>query len=76
MSDNGEFIILIMADTFLTRDYEYCLSIAKNDFSFVDNAALFEGNLLRFFSLASFKLFQHAVQADEQAFVGNFDILI
>lgn len=76
MSDNAEFIILIIADTFLTHDYEYCLSIAKNDFSFVANSSLFEGNLTRFFSLASFKLFEHAIHADSAAFVDNFHILI
>ena len=55
MSDNGEFIILMMADAFLCHDYEYCLRMAKSDFSCVANQCrVFEGNLLRFVSLASF----------------------
>ena len=64
VSNSDEFIILIVANAFLSHDYEYCLRIAKNDFQFMPNQKVFEGNLLRFASLASFKLFEHAMQAD------------
>ena len=65
-----------MADTFLAHDYEGCLRIAKNDYSFVANSLLFEGNLLRFLALASFKAFEHAMHADNKKLDANFDLLI
>ena len=60
MTGEGEFILLQVAVSFLTNDYEYCLRIADTDFSYVDISALFEGNILRYRSLASLKLFEHA----------------
>jgi len=78
MTLQGEFIILLIANTFLNHDYEGCLLIAKNDFSYVANSAIFEANLLRFLSLSSFKAFEHAIHVnnDDAAFLGNFDLLI
>lgn len=58
MSTEGQFIILIVADTFLCNDYEYSLKISEQDFSYVANTSLFEGNILRFRALASIKLFE------------------
>ena len=64
MTSNEEFIVLFMADTFLTHDYEQVLRVAMEDYSYVANSPLFEANLLRFLALASFKAFEHAIQAD------------
>ena len=78
MTTNGEFIILLLADTFLTHDYEGCLLIATQDFSYVANSSMFEGNILRFLSLASFKAFEHATHGaiDDNACVENFGLII
>lgn len=65
-----------MADTFLTHDYEGVLRIAKNDYSYVANSPLFEANLCRFLSLASFKAFDHAMHAGESAREANLGLLI
>ena len=62
MTSNGQFIILMMADAFLTHEYEYCLRIGKCDFSYISNSSLFESNLLRFVSMASAKQFEHAMR--------------
>ena len=76
LSGDAEFIILVIADTFLSGDYEYCLKIAGNDFSHVGDHISFRGNLMRFRSLASFRLFENAIQANDDDFEVNFDILI
>ena len=74
MSTAGKFIILIVADTFLCNDFEYSLRISQQDFSFVCNDSLFEGNILRFRALASMKLFQYAIDQRGDP-VGNFYLL-
>ena len=82
MCANGEFIVLLLADTFLTHDYTGCLRIAKHDYSYIANSAIFEANILRFLSLASFKAFEHAIhnvkeeELDDDVFIKNFDLLI
>ena len=58
MTIEGQFILLMVADTYLTHDYEYSLRISETDFSFIANTCLFEGNILRFRALASLKLFE------------------
>ena len=75
MTDEGEFILLQVAVSFLTNDYEYCLRIADTDFSFVDISALFEGNILRYRSLASLKLFEHA-KKEPHDYAENFKLLV
>ena len=62
MTDVGEFIMLAVANAFLTNDLEYSLSISTSDFSYLANSSLFEGNILRFQSLASIKLFERAIE--------------
>ena len=54
----GKFITLIVANTYLSNDYEYSLRISTTDFSYIANSSLFEGNILRFRALASLKLFE------------------
>ena len=78
MSNFGNYITHLLAVTFLSHDYEECLLIAKNNFSYIANSALFEGNLLRFFAIASCKAFQHAILDDksEENYVENFGLLI
>ena len=76
MNPKEEFIVHHVAATFLTYDYEGCLRIANNDLSFIANSAMFEGNLLRFFALASFKAFEHAIAGDDSQFESNFGLLI
>ena len=75
MTDEGEFILLQVAVSFLTNDYEYCLRIADTDFSYVDISALFEGNILRYRSLASLKLFEHA-KKEPHDYAENFKLLV
>ena len=74
MSIEGQFIILIVADTFLCNDYEYCLKISQQDFSYVANTPLFEANILRFRALASMRLFEFA-QSEEGDLIENFNLL-
>lgn len=75
MTPYGEFIIFMMADTFLTHEYEYCLRIGKSDYSFFSNTCLFEANLLRFVSIASAKLFEHILRENEENFIDHIDFL-
>ena len=74
MSHEGEFLIYFVANTFLTNDYEHCLRISQTDFSYVANSCLFEGNILRFRSLASMKVYEHAMLAGGDI-EENFDLL-
>ena len=60
----------------MTDDFEYCLKIADRDYSLVADETIFKADLLRFSSLASFQLFDHAVQAEKEALVANFEVLI
>ena len=64
MTDVGEFILLAVANAFLTNDLEYSLSISTSDFSYLTNNSLFEGNILRFQALASIKLFERAIEQE------------
>ena len=57
MKTEGRFIVLMVADTYLTNDFEYSLRISTTDFSYVANTALFEGNILRFRALSNLKIF-------------------
>ena len=57
MSDFGEFILYMVADTYLSHDFEYSLRISTFDFSYFSNTNLFEGNLLRFRALAYLEMF-------------------
>ena len=59
MNIPGRFILLMAANIFLSGDYEYCLWICSHNFSYVANASLFEGNILRFKALAAEQLFFH-----------------
>ena len=54
----GKFIMLIVANTYFSNDYEFSLQISKTDFSHIAHSSLFEGNILRFRALASLKLFE------------------
>ena len=53
ISDFGLFILYIVADTYLSHDYEYSLRISIINWSYFANSCLFEGNILRFRALAS-----------------------
>ena len=65
MRTPGQFILLTVANIFLSRDFEYCLRICSTDFSYVANSPLFEGTILRFRALASEELFS-LVRPEEQ----------
>lgn len=64
ISIEGQFIIMYVAMTFLTNDYEYSLRMSSTDFSYVANSSIFEGNALRFRALASSKLFEYALNEE------------
>ena len=79
MENEAQFIVLIVATSFLFHDYEYCLQLTGLKFSHVDSSLLFDGNLSRFQSLASLKLFELVVKdpdAADEDFIQNFDFLI
>ena len=57
MNIPGRFILLMAANIFLSKEYEYSLSICSHNFSQVANTSLFEGNILRFKSLSAERLF-------------------
>ena len=57
MTIPGHFILLFSTNIFLSSDFEYCLRLTQKNFSFVENTSLFEGNILRFRSLAADQLF-------------------
>ena len=54
-----------MANIFLSSDYEYCLRICQYNFSYVANTSLFEGNILRFKSLAAEQIFKHSQERED-----------
>ena len=76
MDDNEQFIILMVADTFLTHDYESCMRYTSCNYSVLANSVLFESNLLRFFALTSFKAYEHAKHKDPTSVNDNFNLLI
>ena len=59
MSVAGHFVLLFSANIFLSSDFEYCMRITMKNFSFIENSSLFEGNILRFRSLAAEQLYEH-----------------
>ena len=59
MSVAGHFVLLFSANIFLSSDFEYCMRITMKNFSFLENSSLFEGNILRFRSLAAEQLYEH-----------------
>ena len=54
-----------MANIFLSSDYEYCLRICQYNFSYVANTSIFEGNILRFKSLAAEQIFKHSLERED-----------
>ena len=78
MDTRGKFIILTAANIFLSSDYEYCLKICQYNFSLVGKSAMFEGNLLRFKSLAAEQIFVNSIMIEEESFddqKGNIQML-
>ena len=61
MKEQAKFILLMVANTYLSNDFAYSFSIARDDFSYVANSALFESNILRFRALSSLKLFENGL---------------
>lgn len=74
MTVEGEFILLMCADTYLTNDFEFSLRISTTDFSFVACTRFFEGNILRYRALASLKLFENRIN-DEESREESFELL-
>lgn len=52
MSVCGKFILLTAANSFLGKDYDYCMQICKTNFTRVTGSSLFDGNLQRFKALS------------------------
>lgn len=75
MGSIGEFVCLAIANAFLTNDLEYSISISSNNFSIVANSCHFEGNILRFKALASIKLFERAVEQEDELEYDHFLLL-
>lgn len=66
MSEEGKFILLNVADSYLLQDFEYSLRLSTHNFTSICTDRLFEGNLLRFRSLASIELFAMSLQDEEE----------
>ena len=66
MCTQGRFILLTVANIFLSSDYEYCLRICHNNFSYVANTSLFEGSILRFKSLAAEQIFKNSISNSDE----------
>lgn len=75
MKTQSRFILLMAANIFLSGDYEYCLWICSHNFSYVANTSLFEGNILRFKSLAAEQLFLHMNLKELSEAEGSSDFL-
>ena len=65
MNIPGRFILLMAANIFLFGDYEYCLSLCSHNFSHITNTSLFEGNILRFKSLAAERFFYQSNRSQD-----------
>ena len=56
----------MVAETYLTNDFEYSLRISTTDFSYFTISPIFEGNILRFQALANMKLFEQGMLEREE----------
>ena len=65
------FILLTVANIFLSSDYEYALRLCQYNFSFVANTSLFEGNILRFKSLSAEQIFKNNMENQEESDENN-----
>ena len=59
MRVEGQFILLMVVNTYLSNDFEYSLRVSLKDVSYFANTRLFESNILRFRALSSLKMFEH-----------------
>ena len=59
MAIEGQFILLMAANAYLSNDFEYSLRISLQDVSYVANSRIFESNILRYRALASLKMFEY-----------------
>ena len=66
MAIEEEFVLLAVANTYLSYDYEYSLQISETDFSFFADSSLFGGNIARFKALTLLKIFESSLE-DEVA---------
>ena len=62
MVTQGYFIVLMVAVTYLTNDFEYSYRISVTNFSYSTHTALFMGNILRFRALTCLKLFELGIE--------------
>ena len=53
----GRFMLYFMSNSYLSYDYGKCLEICENNYSYVANSHLFEGNILRFKALCLEQLY-------------------
>lgn len=51
--------MLMVANAYLSNDFEYSLRVSLQDVSYVANSRIFEGNILRYRALASLKMFEY-----------------
>ena len=56
----------MVAETYLTNDFEYSFRISTTDFSYFTTTPIFEGNILRFQALANLKLFEQGLLEKEE----------
>lgn len=62
MVKEAYFIVLMVAVTYLTNDFEYSYNISATNFSYSTHTALFMGNILRFRALNCLKLFELGIK--------------
>ena len=75
MTTEAQFVVLIVADTYLMNDFEYSLKISTGQYSSICNSSLFEGNILRFRAIASLKLFEDGLEEGREYMKQNFSYL-
>ena len=59
------FLLYMVADTFLSQDYERCLQLCTTDFTYViAGSNLFAGNIKRFSALALEQLISLSIERE------------
>lgn len=65
MTDFGQFVMYMVAYTYLSYDFEFSLRISTTEWSYFANSCLFEGNILRFRALASLQMLRESFKDGE-----------
>ena len=75
MKVDGQFILLMSANAYLSNDFEYSLRVSLRDVSYVAHTRLFESHILRYRALASLKMFEYGYDETEEDRKETFEYL-